>query len=277
VSHDELMRSFRSAWGIAVDRNPKTVEGVLELAEAAEKDRSLMTDLVAAADSLCDPTAKELDSLLFELERSGRLDPGLLKEMEGVADAHQLMLDGVEELADPEGIFEDALDWLREAVPKHQMHQNNIFLWKKKPACPLCSFRSTTSRSCQGCGVHLVIPDLEPPDMPSVILAQTYLDLRLVAGAVATGKKPLSAFKAAIANLTSELSKLQRLLAQIPEGAYDTSELLIEAERVFLGIKRMQQFEESCAIADLNHGWVMVSKAGVRLRKLTDDLTASLS
>lgn len=271
------MRSFRGAWGIEVDRKPETVAGVLDLAEATLKDESLMPDLVTAATCLCGPIAGELDSMLLELERNRKITPELAKEMEGAAEAQQLVLDGLEELADPQCVFEDALDWLREAVPKQSLHQNNIFLWKKKPACPLCSFRSTKSRSCADCGVHLTIPDLEPPPMPSVVLGKSYLGLRYAAGDVAAGRKPIQVLNGAVDKLSAELSRIQRLLQQIPPGAYDTAALVAAAERVYLGVMRMQKFEKTCDVADLNHGWVMVSKAGVSLRKLTDDLTASLT
>jgi hypothetical protein len=272
LSHHDFLKSLKDAWGVEADRNPKTVRGLLELGESAKTKPELMDDLVAAADKLCEPLAEVLDGCIHDVETTEGIDPGLLPHLEGSITAYQLILEGTEMIADQPEHFAEALVLIDEGVKMQQQHQDGIELWQNQPACPLCGTRSKEARTCVSCGVHLVIPDRNPPDIPAVVLGSNYVELRKVAGLVATGKTPVAALGQAVEGLASELFKLSRLLRQVTDKAFDIQPFLAVLERAFGGLERMQSFETTCAIADLNQGWLAVAEAGLELQKMAESI-----
>lgn len=273
MSHHDFLRSFKQAWGIEVDRQPQTVRGLLELGEAARENPDLMGDLIGSAERLYDLVADVLEACIHDIDSNAGLDPALLPHLEGSVDGYQLMLDGAELLTEEDVDLERALSLLDKGIKKQQHHQEGIALWQNQPACPRCASRSRETRTCETCGVHLVVPDLNPPPLPAVELGGHYLDLRIAAGQVAQGEAPLSILQEALDALAEELFTLNRLLGQLK--GFDASAFLEVLESLFSGLERMQSFETSCEIADLNQGWLVVSQGGLKLRSLSPTLPSA--
>jgi hypothetical protein len=273
MSHNDLLRSLRDAWGVEVDREPQTIRGVIELGHAALQDQDLVTDLRASGKRFCDMVARVVDECIHDIDTTPDIDPGLLPHLEGSLEGYQAISDGVEELADAKGDIAQAVAWLEEGVELQRSHQQGIELWQNQPSCPLCGIRSQQSRVCDKCGVQLIIPDPNPPELPSLELGEKYVELRKVAGLVATGKTQLSALGQAVDDLASDLFRLSRLLKKATAGGVDAAPMLQVLEGAFAGLERMQSFETTCAIADLNQGWAAVSQAGVKLQELAEELS----
>ena len=118
----------------------------------------------------------------------------------------------------------------------------------------------------------MVIPDLNPPDLPAASLGESYVLVREAAGDVAQGRASLDSLVQATNNLAQELGQMGRALRGYEGSAFDPKPFLGPLEQAHAGLDKMRSFERSCAIADLNQGWSQLLRAALAIQELSEKL-----
>ena len=271
-----FLDSFCEAWDIAPETDPKTVRALIRLAKSRLSDDGLEPALNSSLQKLTPLVTQVLDANIQDLENAGDLDPKLRQHFELCIEGYEKIVESMELLQESDVNLSEELGLLIEAADEVEVHQSALQNWTSKPSCPRCGFQEAGELSCPDCRVHLTLPDPMPPRIPSFELGPNYVAVRSACEGVATGQAPLEQLHLACDELGAELTQLSTLARQGARLGASLEELQKQLQDSAQALDDILVFERSCAVADLNRGWLALATAGESLKASIQELSAEL-